>query len=303
MAAPANDTDRKPKIEALHQAGKRFIDQMQPGSKVTLLPFSTDVAMPEPFTDNKQQLIAKIRSLRPEGGTSLYDATMTGIETLVAANPPGNRVVVVLTDGKDESPGSRYSDQAVIDRAKQVGIKLYMLGLGRKKEINEAVMSRMAQQTGGQYFYVDRAEGTDNHLRAALGRLERHGSPQATGREDGWKILSANDVSELQDRFQEVADVVLKEEVRLKDTHELYERSSRAPGASTTARPARSGLKVENEKGESRSNAETSHANVHGLVVPAQSPVMYLVLLGCVVGCLALPPGFRRLMGTGKVKG
>ena len=158
MAAPANDTDKKPKIKALHEAGMKFVQEMRPGSKVSLLSFSTEVAVPEPFTDDKRTLISRIQSLQPEGGTSLYDATMAAVETLVAAHPPGNRIVVVLTDGKDESPGSRYSDKAVIERAKEAGIKLYMLGLGRRKEINEKVMTEMARQTGGQFFYVGSAE-------------------------------------------------------------------------------------------------------------------------------------------------
>ena len=37
--------------------------------------------------------------------------------------------------------------------------------------------------------------------------------------------------------------------------------------------------------------------NVRGLVVPEQSPLLYLVLLGCVVGCLVLPQGMRALKG------
>ena len=179
MAAPANDTDKKPdgtpkpKIEALHEAGTKFIEMMKPGAKATLIAFSTDVSTPEEFTDNKARLIAQIRSLQPKDGTSLYDATMAGIETLIAANPEGNKVVVVLTDGKDESPGSRYSDQAVIDRAKETGIKLYMLGLGRKKEINEKVMTNMARQTGGEYFHVTSADELVRTFQK-LSRPERH---------------------------------------------------------------------------------------------------------------------------------
>jgi VWFA-related protein len=300
MAAPANNSDKKSKIEALHEAGKKFVDEMQPGSKVTLLPFSTDVSVPEPFTDNKQYLIDRIRSLRPEGGTSLYDATMTGIETLVAANPPGNRVVVVLTDGKDESPGSRFSDEAVVERARQVGIKLYMLGLGRKKEINETVMTRMAQQTGGRYFYVDRAETLIETFAQLSADLNDMGALKRLAEETKGKYYRANDVSELQDRFQEVAEVVLKEEVRLKDTLELYESEfrSRRDVSDGTHRKIR--VEVEGAEGEKRSNVTETHGQVHGLVVPEQSPVLYLVLLGCVAGCLVLPQGLRILKGSAK---
>ena len=109
---------------------------------------------PPPFSDDRRVLTERIQQLQPEGGTLLYDATYSGIETLVAARREGKNAVVVLTDGKDESPGSRYSDQLVIDRAKEEKVPLYMLGLGQPDEINETVMKRMADETGGKYFHA-----------------------------------------------------------------------------------------------------------------------------------------------------
>ena len=76
------------------------------------------------------------------------------METLAAARLPGKKAVVVLTDGVDESPGSRRTDQDVIDAANTAGVRLYMLGLGRAEEINEPVMRKMADQTGGEYFHA-----------------------------------------------------------------------------------------------------------------------------------------------------
>jgi VWFA-related protein len=304
MAAPANDFDTTPKIKALHEAGTKFVREMRPGARVALLPFSTEVAVPEPFTSNKDWLINKITSLRPEGGTSLYDATMAGVETLVAANEPGNRVVVVLTDGKDESPGSRFSDQAVIDRAKEVGIKLYMLGLGRKKEINEAVMTRMALQTGGQYFYVGSADQlvqTFQDLSAALNDIE---ALKELADKTGGKYYPVSDVSKLRDAFKDVAEVVMKEEWKLKDTTDLYEEEFRSARDAQDGTGRKIKIRIENRKdkdaaGRNKSNEATGSGNVRGLVVPAQSPVLYLVLLGCVIGCLALPPGLRMLRRSG----
>jgi VWFA-related protein len=309
MAAPANDTDKKPKIKALHEAGMKFVQEMRPGSRVSLLPFSTEVDVPAPFTDDKQRLISTIRSLEPEGGTSLYDATMTAVETLVAARPPGNRIVVVLTDGKDESPGSRFSDRAVIERAKEAGIKLYMLGLGRKKEINEKVMTEMARQTGGQYFYVGSAAeliSTFEKLSADLNDVE---ALKELAEKTGGKFYRANDVSELQTRFKEVAEVVLQEVVKLKESEDLYEhefKSARNVNDGTArkitivVKSFKKGKDGQAEVEESLSERKEGHGQVHGLVVPEQSPVLYLVLLGCVAGCLALPAGLRGLKGSAR---
>src|SRR5262249_24217512 len=147
MMGKADDTDQLRKIEALKRAASRFVELMRPGAKTTLLPFSDRIDKPENFTDNRATLGARIAALKAHGGTLLYDATFSGIETLEASGLKGKRAVIVLTDGKDEAPGSRRSDTEVIARAKEVKIPLYMLGLGRTNEINEPVMRKMAKET------------------------------------------------------------------------------------------------------------------------------------------------------------
>ena len=297
MSAPANDTDSKPKIVALHEAGTKFVEAMRSGARATLLPFSTEVTTPEPFTTDKMKLIRQIRELQPKDGTSLYDATMAGIETLVAANfPDGSKVVVALTDGKDESPGSRYSDQAVIERAKETGVKLYMLGLGRKKEINEKVMINMARQTGGEYFHVTSAEElvrTFEKLSRDLGDFE---ALKELAEKTGGKYHHVSDISKLKFVFEQVAaDVERDRLAEFKSVRDVHDGTARKieikvmRGGETISKSVlRTGDKTEEVTGLTY--------NVRGLVVPEQSALMYLVLLGCVIGCLALPPGLRRLM-------
>src|SRR5262249_35451513 len=86
MSDPAGNDDRRPKIQALHDAASRFVDLMRPGARTTLIPFNDVVEPAEPFTDNKSALKREIRTLRAEGGTLLYDATFEAIKTLQAEN-------------------------------------------------------------------------------------------------------------------------------------------------------------------------------------------------------------------------
>ncbi len=159
MEAPAGTAEPgKPavsKMQALHDAASRFVNLMHRKAMATLLPFSSQVEQPQPFTNDQGSLRTRINRLQPEGGTSLYDATFAGIETVVAARLPGKRYVVVLTDGIDEDPGSRHDPDEVIERAKEAKVAVYMLGLGDKKEINEPVMRRIAESTGGKYFHAE----------------------------------------------------------------------------------------------------------------------------------------------------
>ncbi len=151
MKDKASDEDVKSKIEALHEAASAFIKRLPPRSRVTLLPFSDTVNMPAPFSSDTSHLEDAIRKLQPRGGTLLYDAIYAGIETLVADRRTGRRAIIVLTDGKDEDPGSRHAPSEVIDLAREARVPLYLLGLGREHEINEPVMRDLAKSTNGTY--------------------------------------------------------------------------------------------------------------------------------------------------------
>src|SRR5262249_18348735 len=106
------------------------------------------------FTTDKAALKGRIKQLTPHGGTLLYDATYEAVETLEAARPEGKKAVVVLTDGVDESPGSRHRVAEVIQRAREAGIPPHMLGFGRPGDLDENVMQLMASASGGTYHHA-----------------------------------------------------------------------------------------------------------------------------------------------------
>jgi VWFA-related protein len=307
MAGPANDTDSMKKIEALQRAAMQFVDHMPSSARTTLLPFSTTVETPGPLTGDKQVLAGRIRSLKPDTGTSLYDAALAGVETLIAANVPGAKAVIVLTDGKDESPGSRYSDQAVIDRAKEAGIPLYMLGLGRKREINEPVMKRMASETGGKYYYAGSAKDLIDLFTELSVGLHDEDALRKLAVETGGSYHHVREVSDLQFAFGEIAKTVQKEYVEeIKSTRDRLDGTARKIEVRVyraTTKVDASGKEVEVLVPVSEKTKDSEVAVVvRGLLVPEQAPVLYLVLLGGIVGLIAIPALMRMLNGTGRVR-
>jgi VWFA-related protein len=282
MKAKASAEDPAPKIEALHTAAARFVDLMRASARTTLLPFSTAVERPQPFTDDKRGLKARINRLTPEGGTLLYDATFAGIETLVASRARGKKAVVVMTDGKDEAPGSRHSDQAVIERAREAGIPLYMLGLGRPEEINEAVMRRMAAETGGSYHHAGNQQKLIELFEKLSIDIHDDGIDEASLRklaaETGGKYIPVRDASQLQLEFGRLSE-------ELQSTYTLTYRSPRS-SHDGTARGI--DIKVRDSRGK-------ADYHVHGVVVPDMDYRVYLVLLVLLAGLLAAPAWVRLL--------
>jgi Mg-chelatase subunit ChlD len=288
MAEPADDKDNVSKIEALYRAAGRFVDIMRPGARTTLLPFSSEVERPEPFTADKGILKRRINRLKADGGTLLYDATYDAILTLEAARPVGKRAVVVLTDGVDEAPGSRHRVEEIIDEAKRAAVPLYMLGLGRPGEVNEKVMRHLAKETGGKYFHASNEQELVNLFEELSIELHDEGIDEATLKElaekTGGKYRPARNVSDLQFIYAELAD-----ELQTTWTVTFPSRRSSHDG---TARGidisvARQGTRV--------SNVGSADYNVHGVVVPDLSPGVYLGFLALLGGLLGLPLGLRRL--------
>jgi VWFA-related protein len=289
MIGKADDTDKLRKIDALKRAATRFVELMGPGAKTTLLPFSSTVDRPENFTDDRRTLGARIKALRAHGGTLLYDATFAGIETLEASGVKGKRAVIVLTDGKDESPGSRRSDAEVIARAKEVGIPLYMLGLGRPGEIDEPVMKKMAKETGGNYYHA----GSQDKLLELFENLsiELHDdgidekSLRALADQTGGKYIHVSEISKLTFFYEQLAD-------ELQQTYRVTFESRRA-SHDGTARGI--DVKIVRDKQVISVAEKGVDYVVRGVVVPEMSYGVYLVFLGGLGLLLLFPAVVRRI--------
>lgn len=163
MSAPADDGEIVPKIDALRESASNFVRDLPPGTRLVVLPFSTNVARPESFTDRKEELVRRIGLLRADGETALFDAVLTAVQTLEAANLPGRRAVVTLTDGVDNM--SRHRKAEVIERAREANVPLHMIGFGRDGDFDRAVMEDMAKETGGKFLQARNAKDLQMHFR------------------------------------------------------------------------------------------------------------------------------------------
>jgi VWFA-related protein len=288
MAGKADVKDDLTKMDALKRAATRFVELMRRSATTTLLPFSSTIDTAEPFTNNQDLLKKRIRTLMPRDGTLLYDATYAGIETLVAGDLKGRKAVVVLTDGKDESPGSRRSDDEVIERAKEVGLPLYMLGLGHPDEINEPVMKKMAAQTGGEYYHAGNQQKLLEVFEQLSIQLHDDGIDEDSLRElaekTGGKYLHVSDVSKLQILYETLAE-------ELQSTYRVTFESRRSSHDGTAR-----GIDVKIVRdGKIISDVGSVDDVARGVVVPQMSYSVYLVFLVLLGILLAAPSAIRRL--------
>ncbi len=122
------------KLKSAIASAVEFLNILEPGDEGLGVTFSDDVRIPQDLTSNRSELEAAIRKVEAKGGTSLYDAIYKASERL--AEFEGRRVLVVLSDGRDEAanglePGSLHTLAEAQDRALRNEVMVFAIGLGR----------------------------------------------------------------------------------------------------------------------------------------------------------------------------
>jgi uncharacterized protein with von Willebrand factor type A (vWA) domain len=291
MKAPASDSDKTPKIVALHLAAQRFVDSMSTAGRTSILPFSSTVGRAREFFDKKQAATLKrtIQGLEAFGETALFDATYEAVCLLEADGSKGKRAAVVMTDGIDNT--SRRRVEEVIARAKEANVPLYMLAFGRDGEIDETTMRRMAQATGGKFYHAKSKDALIEIFENLSIQLHDDGIDEDAlkqiAKATGGQYYPAKNVTDLKFILEQVTQNIQRE------SHEIVFASlnQRADGTqrNVTLKLVRLG-----SGGNTVLQQETGSYQLRGLVVAEMNHLVYLGLLVVIAGLIALPALLRR---------
>ncbi|AWR87983.1 vWA domain-containing protein [Meiothermus taiwanensis] len=146
------------------QAAKAFVNRLRSGDVAAVASFDTSTS-PTPgfsalrirqdFTSDKTALLSAVDQATFEGGgTNLWDATYDSARHV--SSQQGNRIVLVLTDGEDNS--SSKTPAAVIQQATQSQTRVYMVGLSSDpNSLSFRDMQRIAANTGGLFAFAGNA--------------------------------------------------------------------------------------------------------------------------------------------------
>ena len=87
--------------------------------------------------------------------TAIGDALMQGLRTLEAGEAD-SKVLILLTDGGHNA--GRSSPHQAVTLAKEQGVKLYTIGIGKKGEYDEQLLTTIAKESGGESFFASTAD-------------------------------------------------------------------------------------------------------------------------------------------------
>lgn len=136
-------------IDNAKKAVKNFVSSFDSKKDfISIIGFSRTVDKELPLTQNIIAINAIVDSMQADFSTALYDAMLAGINQIKDAD--GVKVLVVLTDGQDNSSQSQWND--VVGKANREDIPIYLIGLG---DVNQDLMEQIAESTNGKFYYTE----------------------------------------------------------------------------------------------------------------------------------------------------
>lgn len=166
------------KLRELQAAGAEFLAELKESDEAGLLTFSDEVAWRVPVTADRSSVSSALATLRPRGGTALFDALFAAV---TVPSAPARPLVVVFSDGQDSA--SWLDEPRVAKALARSNALVHVVGLVppppyvpigervRQVGTNEPPYVRtlrsLAEATGGRFWPAD----SPQRLREAFGGI------------------------------------------------------------------------------------------------------------------------------------
>ena len=149
----ASMTDKRDRVAS---AALALVKASNPQDEVFIIDFNEKAVLAKEFTNNIKDLESALRNLDAKGETAMRDALLLGIEHLRHRAHREKKVLVVVTDGEDNSSVETQAHLAQV--AQQNDVIVYAVGLLGAEEPDSAAraktqLNELTQQTGGRAWY------------------------------------------------------------------------------------------------------------------------------------------------------
>src|SRR5207245_123722 len=159
----------KPRMEATRKAATEFLSRIiKPADRAFVAGFSFDASKDAPFVSDIGTLVEQVRAIPDaSGGTSLYDAIITGLYRFRTLQ--GRKALIILTDGEDTTSRVSYDEMLAYARASRVPLYFIGVGLGFGDISGVNKMKALAAETGGVAYFIKDVKKLDE----TYGQLEK----------------------------------------------------------------------------------------------------------------------------------
>ena len=156
-------------IEQTRALAVAVLSALPPGSEVALFVFDDSSRLILARTRDAEAVHMALAGVKRAGRfTALYDALYDASRYLETA-PRSRKAIVLVTDGKDENSALQQEDGLKVATSNRIPV--FAVGIGR---IEEAVLSRIAKLTGGEFAAMEKVDAAS--IAARIAALEPVGA-------------------------------------------------------------------------------------------------------------------------------
>jgi Ca-activated chloride channel homolog len=146
-------TSKRSRVAA---AALELVKQSNPDDEVFIVNFNDDTHFDQPLTNDVKKMEAALARMEARGGTAMRDALSKSINYVKKNGKKDKKVLVVITDGNDNS--SDVTLEQVLRQAQNSEVLIYAIGLLNEEEAREARSAKKALKTlvdasGGMDYY------------------------------------------------------------------------------------------------------------------------------------------------------
>ncbi|MDQ5814998.1 MAG: type II secretion system F family protein [Actinomycetota bacterium] len=128
------------------RAISNFIGEIGGGTKVALVPFSSEAQVASGFTADRGHILQAVSALEATGETALFDGVVRAVE-LLEARPPEQRNIVLLTDGADTV--SKNTLPGALRAARGADARVFGVAL-KSEDFSSRSIQALTNKTGGR---------------------------------------------------------------------------------------------------------------------------------------------------------
>jgi Ca-activated chloride channel family protein len=156
-------------MPVVKNAARAVVDRLRPGDRAAIIDVKERTRIPQPFTEDRESVVAAVNAVSGSGATALYDGVYTSLREFERMRRQQRELrrhaLVVLSDGVDTSSHVTFDDVTTL--ARTLDVTIYTIAL---RDANEAVRKRremlsepvrratwemrtLATETGGLVFF------------------------------------------------------------------------------------------------------------------------------------------------------
>ena len=149
------------RLDDLRQAGSAVLSALKRDDQTALITFNAAVSREAALTGDVARVMAALAGVKPEGPTSLIDATYAAIT--VADADLGRGLLIVFSDGLDTA--SWLTEQMVIDAARRSDVVVYAVSAAPRAA---PFLRNVTEDTGGRLYEIGSTRDLRRVFLAAL---------------------------------------------------------------------------------------------------------------------------------------